>query len=158
MEEDEMCFICEWTGIGLVTMARGMEALKKAAVERNDGKFNRIKDLNFVKVHAECRKDYTRQSSIASYVEQQSSSSNTSLLYSPKQGSLRSSTERFDFSEYCLFCEKEANIEAEKRKKPEYRQVFRHVASTKKHFLEMLNNRNDNKSKKVKKKNDLLEF
>ena len=58
---DNTCFICNETlsNGAIVTVERGLETVRNASVERDDGHINYLRSVNSVTVHVECRKNYT---------------------------------------------------------------------------------------------------
>ncbi|KAH9634334.1 hypothetical protein HF086_011594 [Spodoptera exigua] len=63
----EYCFICAklLTESEVVTVERDMKTLINASIERVDDFSEYLKNQKFVTIHENCRKNYTRKSSIA---------------------------------------------------------------------------------------------
>lgn len=55
------CFICgKSLSVGdTVVVERGLQTVKNASADRNDGHLEYLKNVNFVTINVECRKDYT---------------------------------------------------------------------------------------------------
>ena len=66
------CFICKkpLPASEIVTVDRGMKTLVDASAERGDEFTEYLKSQKSVAVHVQCRKNYTRGSSIASFKSQ----------------------------------------------------------------------------------------
>lgn len=69
---EEYCFICnkKLDSAEFLQVTRGMETLKRASAERNDGFLDILKNLDSIKAHTECRRLYTNPSRIKSYLKQ----------------------------------------------------------------------------------------
>lgn len=109
MAGNEKCFICEEdinnasddvSNMG----AKGIKTLSKASIERNDSKFEYLKDVKALKVHTLCRKNYTRPDSIKAHVSQKLQLEASSSIQCDEQTTLRSSLPKFDFKTSCFFC------------------------------------------------------
>lgn len=65
----QVCFICSKplaeSEIVFFFFERGIKTLIDSSIERNDGYVEYLKDKQSVTIHVECRKMYTRKSSIA---------------------------------------------------------------------------------------------
>jgi hypothetical protein len=84
---------------------RGRPAIIAASIRRNDGVAAAIEQTYPLMVHSECRKSYTRESSINAYLKKQCEE--TEIPVTARQ--LRSqSDEVFDFKKHCVFCGLEA--------------------------------------------------
>lgn len=114
------CFICSksLTEGEIVVVERGMKTLIDSSVERNDGFFEYLSNSESVTIHTQCRKMYTRKSSIAAVKRQhdmeEASTSKISKI-SPPRTRARVSESDFCFKKYCLFCADDANEEAGKK-------------------------------------------
>lgn len=118
-----MCFICSnFLSDGqTVVVQRGIQTLRDASKERDDGKIEYLRDATSIEVHIDCRRNYLRKSSIAAFVskrERIDDDPSTSSSSSPPCTRLRISEQpSFDFKKLCFFCGDEANEEKEKRKR-----------------------------------------
>lgn len=114
------CFICSksLTEGEIVVVTRGMKTLIDSSVERNDGFFEYLSNSESVTIHTECRKMYTRKSSIAAVKRQhdmeEASTSKISKI-SPPRTRARLSESDFSFKNNCFFCGENASEEAEKK-------------------------------------------
>lgn len=123
--ECSICFSVTDEQLVNVSTAKGKEALKKASIERGYGLFANLDFDKNLWVHASCRKEYTHKKNISSAKRKvkQQKSFNISPVKRKLRRSLNSSSElsagedAFNWTEDCFICEKEANIEKE-RKKP----------------------------------------
>ena len=81
---EEMCFVCSksLSEGPTVVVHRGLKTLRNASVERNDGKIEHLRNVNSIKIHVQCRKEYTRKSSILAVknVRDEGASTSTSSL------------------------------------------------------------------------------
>lgn len=50
-----------------MTVIRGLEIVRNAIVERNDGHIDYLRSVHSVSAHVECRKNYRKKFSIESY-------------------------------------------------------------------------------------------
>lgn len=64
-------FICTHllTESKTVTVDRGMKTLINASTEKNDGYKEFLEKQKYVTIHSECRKNYTRECSIAAAIK-----------------------------------------------------------------------------------------
>lgn len=122
----DLCFICDKKlseGVS-VNVVRGLQTLKTASIERNDGHIDYLNTLSSVNVHSECRKVYTSKNVIiASKRRTDESEPSTSSASRKKRN------EVFDFGKLCLFCGQEADEIAEKKKKLKYRRTISNVST-----------------------------
>lgn len=120
------CFICENSlSVGeTVNVERGLQTLKNASNERDDGHLEFLNNVTSVTVHVECRKEYT-QKKIASFKREREE--NAAGPCNPSPHKKRSS--KFDFRTLCLVCGEEANEDVEKRKRQEYRRKIKQVST-----------------------------
>lgn len=98
------CYICKKTQGNFVEVKqKGLISLVKASQMRDDNKFN---VSGTIMVHIECRKSYTRKSSIVSDLKQASAStaSNKSAPPTPIKNKVRSSHQSLQLKCKCLFC------------------------------------------------------
>ncbi|CAF4938591.1 unnamed protein product [Pieris macdunnoughi] len=81
----EVCFICDkpLKESEVVVVDRGMKTLIDASVERNDNFFEYLKDKQSVTVHVQCRKMYTRKSSIVAAKRQREPEEGSTSTISP---------------------------------------------------------------------------
>lgn len=150
----EYCFICAklLTESEIVTVERGMKTLINASIERADEFSEYLKNQKSVTIHENCRKNYTRKSSIAAankrQREEQEASTSTE---SPPRTRLRSSESAFCSKKQCLFCGQELNEEYEKRKPSNIRRRISQVSTLqfKDSILEIARTRNDTTAKAV---------
>lgn len=150
----EYCFICAklLTESEIVTVERGMKTLINASIERADEYSDYLKNQKSVTIHENCRKTYTRKSSIAAankrQREEQEAGTSTE---SPPRTRLRSSESAFCYKKQCLFCGQELNEEYEKRKPSDIRRRISQVSTLqfKDSILEIARTRNDTTTKDV---------
>ncbi|KAF0716418.1 SWIM-type domain-containing protein [Aphis craccivora] len=109
------CFICENSlSVGeTVNVERGLQTLKNASNERDDGHLEFLNNVTSVTVHVECRKEEREE--------------NAAGPCNPSPHKKRSS--KFDFRTLCLVCGEEANEDVEKRKRQEYRRKIKQVST-----------------------------
>lgn len=104
-----MCFICSnpLSNGQTVTVERGMQTLRDASKQRNDGKIEYLCDVTSIKIHIDCRRNYVRKSSIAIFVskrERENDGPSMSSSSSPPHTRLRLSEQSsFDFEKLCFF-------------------------------------------------------
>lgn len=112
MDVGAKCLLCsqplaDGRDVNRVT-ERGRPAMIAASSRRNDGIVAAIELTNpstFV-VHSDCRKNYTRESSIRAYIRKQCEETKTPVTIAKH---LRSQcSQSFDFKTHCLFCGLEA--------------------------------------------------
>lgn len=128
----EYCFICAklLTESEVVTVERGMKTLINASIERADEFSEYLKNQKSVTIHENCRKNYTRKSSIAAANKRQREEQEDSTsTVSPPRTRLRSSESAFCFKKQCLFCRQELNEEYEKRKSSDFRRRISQVST-----------------------------
>ena len=113
---DDLCILCNDplgpTEVSHVT-SKGQQSLVSASAERADGLEQRLSSATSLVVHTECRKNYTRKSSIESLKRKSASVDCTDM--SPKL-QLRSSLRKFDFKLDCLFCAEEIDENSNSQK------------------------------------------
>ena len=114
----QLCFICNKlsTEGETVTVSRGMKTLIDAIIERGDEFVDYLRSEKSVTVHVDCRKSYTRKSSIAAIKRQHEDGQASTSKVSPPRIKARVSESDFCFKKCCLFCGDEADKEAEKKK------------------------------------------
>ncbi|CAG4965080.1 unnamed protein product [Parnassius apollo] len=95
----QFCFICSQplTESGVVTVDRGMKALIDASIERGDEFSEYLKDQTSVKIHVQCRKNYTRKSSIDAVKRRRQEEEAGSSKISPPRTRARVSETTFCF-------------------------------------------------------------
>lgn len=107
----------------IVVVDREMNTLIHASVERNDKFLEYLKDKHSVTIHVQCRKMYTRKSSIAA-AKRTRETEEGSTSTSPPRTRTRISEADFCIKSYCLFCGDEANEEAEKKAQNFRRKIY----------------------------------
>lgn len=110
----DLCFICDKSlseGVS-VNVVRGLQTLKTASIERNDGHIDYLNTLSSVNVHSECRKVYTSKNAIVAS-KRRTEEGEPSTPSAPR----KKRNEVFDFKKLCLFCGQEANEVAERKKR-----------------------------------------
>lgn len=107
MEIDPLCVICgDLLSTGKsVTVTRGLQSLLKASAIREDGLHEHFSEVNSVTVHSDCRRHYTRPSSMKAV-----SQDDATVISRTSRASEDSS---FNFKTHCLFCEEEASMRIE---------------------------------------------
>ncbi|CAH2083873.1 unnamed protein product [Euphydryas editha] len=166
------CIICKdpLTASENVIVDRGMKTLIAASAERGDEFTDYLKSQKSVAVHVQCRKNYTRRTTIAAvkrqHEEDQASTSKTTEYIESKtkniiipRGSKKSpprttahvSESDFCFKNHCLFCGNEANKEYEKKRAQKYRRKICMVStlSFKESVLKIAQSRSDDNSKTI---------
>lgn len=120
----DSCFICDklLSEGKSVNVSRGLQVLKNASIQRNDGKIEYLSTLNSVKVHIDCRKQYTSEHCITAHKRrlEDDEPSPSTLPRKPR-------TEPFNFAKLCLFCGQTADEEEETRKHQSYRRIISKV-------------------------------
>lgn len=119
----EFCFICKkhLTDGKTVVVSRGMQTLIDASAARDDEFIDYLKSQKSVTIYVDCRKSYTRKSSIAVVKRQHEDDAASTSKISPPRTRTRVSESGFSFKQNCLFCGNEANEEAEKKKVQNFR-------------------------------------
>ena len=114
----EVCFICNesLTESEIVVVDRGLKTLMDSSTERGDRFDEYLKDKTSVTIHKQCRKAYTRKSSIAAAKRQCEAEIATTSGISPPRTRARGNESSFCFKKYCLFCGNEADKMAEMKK------------------------------------------
>lgn len=149
----QFCFICNKAlpESEIVTVDRGMKTLIDASVERGDEFLEYLRKQKYVTIHVQCRKNYTRKSTIAAakrqYEEEQASTSEVS----PPRTRARVSESVFCFKQCCLFCGSELNEERETKRQLCLRRKIFNVSklSFKESILKIAQTRSDDASKAV---------
>ncbi|CAH0556725.1 unnamed protein product [Brassicogethes aeneus] len=150
----EYCFICAklLTESEVVTVERGMKTLINASIERADEFSEYLKNQKSVRIHENCRKNYTRKSSIAAANKRQRKEQEASTsTASPPRTRSRLTDSAFCFKKLCLFCGQELNEEYEKRKSSDFRRRISQVSTLqfKDSILEVARTRDDAIAKAV---------
>ncbi|CAH2086035.1 unnamed protein product [Euphydryas editha] len=145
----DLCFICDKKlseGVS-VNVVRGLQTLKTASIERNDGHIDYLNTLSSVNVHSECRKVYTSKNVIIAS-KRRTDESEPSTSSAPR----KKRNEVFDFGKLCLFCGQEADEIAEKKKKLKYRRTISNVSTLafKDNVIKRAEERNDSLGELVK--------
>lgn len=151
-----LCFICSksLTEGDIVVVERGMKTLIDSSVERNDGFFEYLSNSESVTIHTQCRKMYTRKSSIAAVKRQrdieQASTSKMSKI-SPPRTRAQLSEPDFSFKNYCFFCGNNASEEAEKKQPQKCRRKICKVSTLefKESIMKIARSRSDDTAKNV---------
>lgn len=132
----------------IVTVDRGMKTLIDASAERGDEFTDYLKSQKSVAVHVQCRKNYTRRSTIAA-VKRQHEEDQAST--SKPRTRARVSESAFCFKNHCFFCGDEANEEYEKKRAQKFRRRICKVTtlSFKESVLKIAQSRSDDNSKTI---------
>lgn len=127
----EVCFICSesLTEGEIVVVDRGMKTLIDSSNERSDGFDEYLKDKQSVTIHKQCRKMYTRKSSIAAAKRQRETETASTSGISPPRTRARGNDSSFCFKKYCLFCGNEADKAAEMKKAQHLRRRVSQVST-----------------------------
>lgn len=146
----DLCFICNKliSESASVSVVRGLQTLKTASIERNDGNINYLNTLTSVMVHVDCRKVYISKNSIAAS-KRRAEEDETPTAASPPR---KKREEVFDFKTFCLFCGQVADEAAEKKQKEKYRRTISKVSTLdfKNNVLKKADERSDLIGKLVK--------
>lgn len=125
--EPVKCVICgadiERGVDGTRVSEKGLQTLRKASLQRKDGKHENFEGVTSLIVHTSCRKQYTRPSSVKAAAKSPTTSTSRDL---------RSSQDKFDFQTKCFLCCETINLsfyEKQKRKPPEERRLVYSVRS-----------------------------
>lgn len=136
------CFVCDEKVTALSADVskvgeKGIASLKRASLERGDGKSHQIANASSLLVHTLCRKNYTRTQSISALKKQEASTSTQ-----PETLVLRSALPKFDFHKNCLICgefiQNETKKSKDKRRKVhpvrtlDFHKVCTHAATVRK--------------------------
>ncbi|CAG9761491.1 unnamed protein product [Ceutorhynchus assimilis] len=109
----DVCVLCGLTLIKKTVKIKqkGLQTLKKASKERNDGKLKLLENKTELMVHVKCRRDYTRPTSIKA-----SKNALKNVTGQPtSRPHLRSSVSDFNFKSECIFCAKKCLHNRENR-------------------------------------------
>lgn len=98
----DKCFICDelLSNGDVVEVKRGLQTLKNASVSRGDGNIEYLNTVNFVNVHSNCRKNYTKNLSIVAHNKRRQEEPSTSI--SPRKKRISA----LDFKNYVCFVER----------------------------------------------------
>ena len=98
---DNTCFICNETlsNGAIVTVEHGLETVRNANIERDDGHMDYLRSVNSVTVHVEYHKNYTKKFNTELYKKHHMSDSPSTSQCSPRKH--RSTS--FDFDTLCIF-------------------------------------------------------
>lgn len=145
MSECLLCNLSLETG-KVVTVSRGIDTIIKASIARGDGLEEALKQTHPLTVHEQCRKNYTRPSSI------KSSTKSSTVSHESHNVTTRASALKFDFEKSCIICGNEADGEKEKKLPQKYRRTICEIST-----LDLINNlkciaeqRGDDLGKQVK--------
>ena len=96
IEQSRLCSLCEnsLSEGEIVCVQKGISTLVVASKKRGDGKWKNWTRLSSVQVHAKCRKDCTREKSIAA--SERKDKTNQLKVESPIRQKLRSKQIQFD--------------------------------------------------------------
>ncbi|KAG8180207.1 hypothetical protein JTE90_027919 [Oedothorax gibbosus] len=127
----QFCFICSkpLNESKIVVVDRGIKTLIDSSVERNDGLFEHLKDQKSITIHMECRKIYTRKSTIVAVKRQNEIEEASTSKSSPPRTRARVNESHFCLKKDCLFCGFEASEESEKKKALNDRRKISKVAT-----------------------------
>lgn len=149
----QFCFICSklLTKNESVTVDRGMKTLIDASIERADEFSEYLQNQISVTIHLECRKNYTRKSSIASAKRRHSQEEASTSKISPPRTRARVSDSAFCFKQCCLFCGDQLNEQYETKKPKHLRRKFFNVTtlSFKESVLKAARDRNDDMGRAI---------
>lgn len=149
----QFCFICNklLTEDETVVVSRGMPTLIDASVARSDEFADYLRSQKSVTIHVDCRKSYTRKTSISASKRQREEEQASTSKVSPPHTRARISESSFCFKNHCLFCGDEADEEAEKKKVKIYRRKIHKVSTLtfKDSILKLAKDRSDDVSKAV---------
>lgn len=149
----QFCFICNklLTEDKIVVVDRGMPNLIEASVARGDEFTEYLRTQKSVTIHVDCRKSYTRKTSISAVKRQREEKQASTSKISPPRTRTRVSESNFCFKKYCLFCGNEANEETEKKKAQHLRKKISCVTTLKfkESLLKLAKDRSDDVSKAV---------
>jgi len=150
------CCICEQSfgNSSTVEVERGLDKLINASVERGDRKHEQLQKLTSIKVHVQCRKEYTRPSSINAYKKKRENEEEVAAATSPLKKKMRSSQFAFDFKNCCFICGKDADEKKENKKRKELRLKISHVCTLgfEKNIINVAKARGDEWAKAVQKR------
>lgn len=134
-----------------LVVSRGIPTLIDASVARGDEFVDYLRGLKSVTIHVDCRKSYTRKSSIAAVKRQHEDEQASTSKVSPPRTRARLSESNFCFKNCCLFCGDVADEEAEKKKAKHLRKIIYKVSTLtfKESLLKIANGRSDDVSKAV---------
>lgn len=134
-DENESCYICDKLGSAsgsdeslgqVIRITRGVQTLKNASTERQDGLFNNYNN-DFVFAHSTCRAKYINKKYIQAYVNKQK----VEAAVSPPKKKFRTRVStNFDWKNKCFFCGEDADISKEKKKNKNQRRQISIVTNT----------------------------
>ncbi|CAH4029598.1 unnamed protein product [Pieris brassicae] len=147
----QFCFNKLLTEDETVVVSRGMPTLIDASVARSDEFADYLRSQKSVTIHVDCRKSYTRKTSISASKRQREEEQASTSKVSPPHTRARISESSFCFKNHCLFCGDEADEEAEKKKVKIYRRKIHKVSTLtfKDSILKLAKDRSDDVSKAV---------
>ena len=111
-----VCVLCNTIIDGVsVTVRRGLTKIIDVSKQRGNVEiYEKLNGRASVEVHEDCRKNYTRQSTIEA-VCKSSQLPSEPLLYSPVKKKLRTSEEIFEYKTHCLIYGKLCLVEMQKK-------------------------------------------
>ena len=119
LKMSQLCFICNklLTEAETVTVSRGMKTLIDASIERGDEFVDYLRSEKSVTVRVDCRKSYTRKTSIAAIKRQYEDGQASTSKVCPLRTRARVSESDFCFKKCCLFCGDEEDEKALAKRK-----------------------------------------
>lgn len=141
------CFICKKsvsTG-ETVIVDGGLQTLKDASYERDDGLIEFLNSVNVVTIHVQCRKEYTRKTSILAFKRHREENAAGSQP-SPRKRRMGD----FNFQRLCFICCEIAEVDIKQPVK--YRRKIKQVSTNyfKEYIIKKAELRNDRLGKIVK--------
>lgn len=137
----------------MVVKKKGLSTIIQSSKEREDGLWNHLvgDNIGSTEVHVDCRKTYTRKSSIDA--ARKALSSIHPDLASPVKKKLRTDSE-FDYRRNCLICANECSEEKERKLPANYRQSIQNVRTfnLKESLMKICEHRKDTVGKDVKRR------
>lgn len=143
-EEDVSCIICnELLSVSetVTVTSKGIRTLINYSLQRKDGLNSKFETLSTVSIHKECRKVYTRSSSIKAYIASSKNIEDFESSSAPIKR--RSDFQKFNFKEHCLFCGMDAVVNP--KTPTHYRKPVHlvHTLTIKQTISKYIENRND---------------
>lgn len=134
---------------------KGLSTLITTSRRREDNIEENLQGKTRIDVHEECRKRYTRESSIKADLKTSASSLPASAeSFSPVKKKLRCAAPAFNYTVDCLICDETCSEEIERKLNKERRRTIHQVQSTqlRESLLELCRGRKDVKAKIVQKR------
>lgn len=132
-----------------VVVKRGLKKIIESSLKRNDGIHEKLEGKTEIRVHSECRHNYTRDTSIKAAVAARKHE-DISWGASTSSTALRSTCQKFDFITNCFICGNKALVDL---KTVLHRRENVHKVETlkmKQSFLKKCDDRNDDWGERVK--------